>query len=85
MILLMAGGISLFASANPDGLERVAIDAGFIDRENNQWNWALFRDYGFNWLGDHWLGNTLAGIVGVMMMFSVLWLLGKWLSKPGKG
>lgn len=77
--LLLAGVVSLFASSAPDGLERVAIDAGFIDKETAEWKWALFSDYQWSWFGDSLLAAGLPGLIGAVLMFALVWYLGKWM------
>ena len=86
--LLLPGGLSLFASPHPDGLERVARDAGFHEKETVHWVYALLPDYTITWMNDHWFGRAIAGVFGVVVMFSLLWLLGKWMvsrKKTGGG
>jgi cobalt/nickel transport system permease protein len=78
LTLLLAGGLSLFASGAPDGLERVAIDSGFIEKETAHWQLAIMPDYSVSWMGDGGLGTAIAGLLGAAAMFSVLWLLGRW-------
>jgi hypothetical protein len=78
LTLLLAGGLSLIAAESPDGLERVAIDSGFIEKETAHWRLALMPDYSLTWMGDGGLGTALAGLLGVTAMFSALWLLGRW-------
>ncbi|WP_157254704.1 energy-coupling factor ABC transporter permease [Nonomuraea typhae] len=59
---ILAGVVSFFASASPDGLERVAEDKGFIDQATDHvfGTWAL-ADYGE--VGGIPVG--VAGIIGV--------------------
>lgn len=63
--LLVAGGLSLFASGEPDGLERVSIDEGFEDSAADH---ALadspLADYGVSGV-EGGAGTSLAGIIGV--------------------
>lgn len=82
--LIFAGIFSLFASSNPDGLERVAIDAGFMEKETVHWSFAMFPDYQIPGLSDSWLANSIVGILGVLIMFTCLWIIGKCLVKGEK-
>jgi cobalt/nickel transport system permease protein len=63
--LLVAGGLSLFASGEPDGLERVSIDKGFEDSAGDH---AMadspLADYGMSGVEGR-AGTSLAGIIGV--------------------
>ncbi|RUR75073.1 energy-coupling factor ABC transporter permease [Chlorogloeopsis fritschii PCC 9212] len=70
-ILLIAGVLSLVASAWPDGLERVAEDLGFIDLAD-QVRVSVptpFADYGIEGLGP--IGTSIAGILGSGVCFAV--------------
>lgn len=64
LVVLLAGGVSFFAAAAPDGLERVAEDTGFLAtaREHALAGWAL-ADYGE--AGGIPVG--VAGLVGVAL------------------
>ncbi|WP_329559590.1 energy-coupling factor ABC transporter permease [Streptomyces uncialis] len=64
--LVLAGFVSFYASAEPDGLEKVAADRG-IDakaREHDTAGWPL-ADYGVGDLTDARISGGLAGIIGV--------------------
>lgn len=78
--VVLAALVSIFASSQPDGLERVAMNAGFIEKEKSEWSYALLPDYSLRWLNDHWLGTTVSGLFGLLVMFAVVWLLFKWLA-----
>jgi cobalt/nickel transport system permease protein len=56
--------LSPFASAFPDGLERVAEDAGFLEHSKTLFN-ALIPDYAMPGVGSEALATALAGIIGV--------------------
>jgi len=56
--------LSPFASALPDGLERVAHDLGFIGSETSVFD-ALIPDYAVPGLKDERLTTVVAGLVGV--------------------
>lgn len=82
--LLVALGLAFFvspyASDSPDGLNKVAIDEGFSDREQEHAAAdGPFAGYGVKGVDNETLSTGLAGIVGVMvvlgiglMLFSVL-------------
>ena len=80
--LLVAGGLSLFASPDPDGLERVAEDKGFIEHgEVEQVMASPFPDYAVSGIGSETLSGSLAGLIGVVIAFALAFFLGKALSK----
>jgi cobalt/nickel transport system permease protein len=68
--------ISPLASASPDGLERAAINLGFIDKGVNA-PYQILSDYTLPFLGETSLSTILAGaigavIVGILVISSVL-------------
>ena len=76
-ILLIAGVLSLFASAWPDGLEKVAEDNGFIGLADNV-RVSLptpFGDYTFN--GNEGVGTSIAGVLGSVVCFAVAFGIAK--------
>ena len=76
-IFLIAGVLSLFASAWPDGLEKVAENTGFIDLA------AKVRvivptplaDYSIKGLGP--IGTSIAGLMGATVCFAVAFGIAK--------
>jgi len=76
-IFLIAGVLSLFASAWPDGLERVAENLGFIDlAENVRVNVPTpFADYGIEGLGT--IGTSIAGLLGAAVCFAIAFGIAK--------
>ncbi|GGX82947.1 energy-coupling factor ABC transporter permease [Streptomyces minutiscleroticus] len=64
--LVLAGVVSFYASANPDGLEKVAADQG-IDEKTKEHATAdsPLADYGVRDVGDARLSGGLAGVIGV--------------------
>ncbi len=78
--LILAGILSPFASSLPDGLERVAQDLGFFEKESGLWKLpSPFSDYEFIFTSNPILATALAGIFGVVFLtivgFSVYFLL----------
>lgn len=67
------------ASGDPDGLERVATDQGFLDRGQDA-PYAILPDYTVPWI-DGSLSTILAGLIGVVVVFAVLWLIGRALAR----
>ncbi|PWI16145.1 cobalt ABC transporter permease [Streptomyces sp. Act143] len=64
--LVLAGGVSFYASASPDGLEKVAADQG-IDKNTEKHAAAdsPLADYGVKDVDDARLSGGLAGVIGV--------------------
>jgi cobalt/nickel transport system permease protein len=64
--LVLAGFVSFYASANPDGLEKVAADKG-IDKKTEEHAAAdsPLADYGVKDVEDARLSGGLAGVIGV--------------------
>ncbi|MFG3139991.1 energy-coupling factor ABC transporter permease [Streptomyces sp. NPDC048211] len=64
--LVLAGFVSFYASANPDGLEKVATDQG-IDKEakDHAAKDSPLADYGVKDVSDARLSGGLAGVIGV--------------------
>ncbi|MFJ8790052.1 energy-coupling factor ABC transporter permease [Streptomyces sp. NPDC102462] len=64
--LVLAGFVSFYASANPDGLEKVAHDHG-IDKRTEEHASAdsPLADYGVKDISDARLSGGLAGVIGV--------------------
>lgn len=64
--LLLAGVVSFYASANPDGLEKVAADKGFDKKvEEHAAAGSPLADYGIADISDSRLSGGLAGVIGV--------------------
>nr|WP_206326089.1 energy-coupling factor ABC transporter permease [Streptomyces sp. N502] len=64
--LVLAGFVSFYASASPDGLEKVAEDKGFAQsaKEHDVADSPL-ADYGVKDIGNARLSGGLAGVIGV--------------------
>ncbi|MFF8608846.1 energy-coupling factor ABC transporter permease [Streptomyces sp. NPDC015346] len=64
--LVLAGFVSFYASANPDGLEKVAADKGFDKNvEEHAAAGSPLADYGVKDVEDARLSVGLAGVIGV--------------------
>ncbi|MFE7786621.1 energy-coupling factor ABC transporter permease [Streptomyces nigrescens] len=64
--LVCAGGLSYYASANPDGLEKVAHDHGIDAKtEDHAAKDSPLADYGVKDITDPRLSGGLAGVIGV--------------------
>ncbi|MEH2115903.1 energy-coupling factor ABC transporter permease [Nostoc sp.] len=76
-IFLIAGVLSLFASAWPDGLEKVAENTGFINLANQVRIIVPtpLADYSIQGLGP--IGTSIAGLVGAAVCFAVAFGIAK--------
>ncbi len=64
--LLLAGFVSFYASAAPDGLERVAADHGLLDHAaDSAVAGSPLADYGVAGVSDERVSVGLAGVAGV--------------------
>lgn len=81
VVTLLAVLISPLASGNPDGLERIAEDIGFLDTGLDA-PYQILPDYTIPFLGETALSTIVAGIVGAVVVFGVLFLVGRNLGKP---
>ena len=85
--LFLAGVVSFYASSNPDGLEKVAEDIGFIEtaKENTNADGVL-ADYGVKGVDNERLSVGAAGVIGVIatgVVSTGLFMLVR--RKPGSG
>ena len=70
--LVVAGGLSLFASAHPDGLEFVGAKLGFDSAaKNSAAAGSPLADYGVHGIGNAEVSGALAGIIGVLVTIVV--------------
>jgi len=76
LISLVAVLISPLASGNPDGLEKVASDLGFLGSGLDA-PYKLLPDYSIPFLGDTEISTILAGAVGVIVLIGLVVLLGR--------
>ncbi|AQS69167.1 energy-coupling factor ABC transporter permease [Streptomyces pactum] len=64
--LVLAGFVSFYASANPDGLEKVAADKGIDEQaEEHASAGSPLADYGVEDIADARVSGGLAGVIGV--------------------
>lgn len=70
---------AFLASGDPDGLERVATDQGFIGTGEDA-PFSVIPDYTIPGMEGP-LSTILAGVVGVAVTFGLLWLVGRALAR----
>jgi len=69
--LLIGGCISLFASSSPDGLEKVAENQGFIQTATSYIT-GIIPDYAFPGIENEHVATALAGMIGTLVTFTIL-------------
>ena len=70
--LLLALGVSHFASSEPDGLERVALDQGFAGSATEHGAaGSPLADYAVSGVQNSALSTGLAGVIGVLLCFAL--------------
>lgn len=74
----LALAVSPYASSSPDGLEKVAIDEGFVDtgRLHAIQEDAPVPDYVFPGVGDGRLATGVAGFAGTLAVFAIAYGIG---------
>ncbi|MCI0550371.1 MAG: energy-coupling factor ABC transporter permease [Anaerolineae bacterium] len=80
LISLIVVVLSPLASANPDGLERVAGDLGFLSTGRSA-PYEIIPDYTVPFLGETSLSTIVAGVVGVIVLLVLVFLAGRSLQK----
>ena len=70
------------ASGDPDGLERVATDQGF-SQAAEEGPFSIIPDYTVPGIGGS-LSTIVAGLIGVVVVFGVVWLIGRALARRSR-
>lgn len=82
-IALGVAFLSPLASSEPDGLERVAEDKGFIEEARDA-PYEVIPDYVFPWVGNEDVATILAGVVGVLLVAALVLAFGFILRLTGR-
>ena len=65
--LFLAGVVSFYASSDPDGLEKVAEDIGFLESaEDHTYADGALADYGVKGIENERASVGVAGVIGVI-------------------
>jgi cobalt/nickel transport system permease protein len=80
LISLLAVLLSPLASADPDGLERVAEDVGFLQLGQSA-PYEILPDYTIPFLGETALSTVVAGVVGALVLLGLMVVIGQTLRK----
>lgn len=81
LALLLGFFCSPFASRSPDGLERVAIDHGFIHKGEAVLFNAPFADYRLASMEDERASTAVSGFVGALVVFAAMGAVGTIIKK----
>lgn len=76
IVSLLVVLLSPLASADPDGLERVATDMGFISAGQSA-PYEIIPDYTLPFLGETALSTIIAGVIGAIVVGVVIVLIGR--------
>jgi cobalt/nickel transport system permease protein len=83
LVSLIAVFLSPLASSNPDGLERVAQDLGFLN-QGSESPFSLLPDYTIPFFGETALSTILAGIIGAGVIAGLVILIGRNIRRKGE-
>jgi hypothetical protein len=72
------------ASPDPDGLERVAEDKGFLGQAEDAL-YSILPDYTIPGIDDPTVTTILAGLIGLAIVFGVMWGVGRLLARRSSG
>jgi hypothetical protein len=72
------------ASSDPDGLERVGKDVGFLDRAQDAL-YSIIPDYTMPGIEDPRLSTIVSGLIGIVLVFAVMVGLGRLLRRRHPG
>jgi len=72
LVCLAVACLSPLASSSPDGLERVAEDKGFIDLAGEA-PFQIIADYVFPGIENEALATILAGLIGTLILFGMVY------------
>jgi hypothetical protein len=75
LCLILGVFVSPFASPDPDGLERVAEDKGFLEKAENEdivlWKSSPIPDYAVAGVENEKVATGIAGLIGVLVTFVI--------------
>jgi cobalt/nickel transport system permease protein len=82
-ISLLVVILSPLASVSPDGLERVALQLGFLNSAQAS-KYKLLPNYSLSFLGQTSLSTILAGLLGLLIVTGMVIILARSLRRKGK-
>ncbi|NQU18046.1 MAG: PDGLE domain-containing protein [Candidatus Saganbacteria bacterium] len=69
--IMIAVSAAFFASAHPDGLEKVAETLGFI--ESGVERSSIMTDYSVSFITHQGISTSVAGILGIFLTLGLFW------------
>jgi hypothetical protein len=78
--VIVVAAAAAFASGDPDGLEAVAEEQGFIETAQDAL-YELIPDYTFPGLDDPVISTIVAGLIGIGIVFALMIGLGRLLRR----
>jgi cobalt/nickel transport protein len=83
--IFLAGVVSFYASSDPDGLEKVAEDIGFIETaKDHTYADGVLADYGVKGIENERASVGVAGVIGVIGTAVVAGLLFTFIARKPK-
>jgi len=83
LVALVVVIASPLASSNPDGLERVAIDTGFMRLASSS-PYELIPDYTLPFFGETALSTVVSGVIGIAVVAVIVTLVGRGLKAASR-
>jgi cobalt/nickel transport system permease protein len=84
VVAVVVACLSFLASPQPDGLERVATDQGFIGTALDPF-YTILPDYSMPFIGNEVVSGIVAVIVGTLLVFAIATLVGRTVRRPRLG
>jgi cobalt/nickel transport system permease protein len=80
-LALVVAVFSFAASPDPDGLERVAEDTGFLSRALDP-VYEILPDYTIPFISNEVVSGVLAVVLGTLLVFGLTWAVARWQRRP---
>ncbi|MCC6454791.1 MAG: PDGLE domain-containing protein [Caldilineaceae bacterium] len=84
VLAVIVASLSFLASPEPDGLERVATDQGFIATALEPL-YNILPDYTVPFIGNETLSGIVAVVLGTLLVFGLAIVVGRVVRRPGLG
>jgi cobalt/nickel transport system permease protein len=81
IIALFVAVFSFTASGSPDGLERFALDMGFVDKALDPL-YTVLPDYTIPFIKNETASTIIAVVVGTLLVFGLAYLVGRLVRRP---
>jgi cobalt/nickel transport system permease protein len=78
---VIVASLSFLASPEPDGLERVATDHGFIETALDPF-YNILPDYTVPFISNELLSGIVAVVLGTLLVFGIALLIGRMVRRP---